>query len=107
MIKTALPAQYKILSQKWIFNGTRRDEESDLVAAPKNNFLELRSDGTYTLVLGQVNETGTWLYSEKVNALGLTANGTGKQWQIVSMAQDALILNMNTSKTEFVFSAAK
>lgn len=92
------------LMHKWKFEGTRLDpDDEDLYPAPANNYIDLRTDNTYTAIVGQVNETGTWFFDEQLKSIILTANGAGKQWEVAMVNSTTLELYMNAAKTGFVF----
>lgn len=104
MIKTKTITIPQSLIQKWTFAGTRVDPDDDeLRPAPKDNFLDLKADGTYEAAVGQIKETGNWMYAQETKTLNLTGNKGAKQWPVVLFDDTSLVLRMNTSKSEFVF----
>ncbi|MES2487759.1 MAG: lipocalin family protein [Bacteroidota bacterium] len=104
MIKAKAITVPQNLIQKWTFTGTRIDPDDDeLRPAPKDNFLDLKADGTYEAAVGQTKETGNWMYVQETKTINLTSNKATKQWPVVLFDDNNLVLRMNTSKSEFVF----
>ncbi|KOS05059.1 hypothetical protein AM493_02680 [Flavobacterium akiainvivens] len=93
------------IMHKWKFEGTRLDpDDEDLQPAPANNFIDFRPDNTYTVTVGQINETGFWYFDAKTNTIIATSASGAKQWKVVIANSNTLELHMNTAKTGFVFS---
>jgi len=102
--RTKIMSVPQVLIKKWTFAGTRVDPDDDeLRAGPKNSFLELRSDGTYTAVIGSVDESGNWMYAEETRTINLSNLTTAKEWPVVTFDESSLIIRMNTSIAEFIF----
>lgn len=99
------------LFKHWIFAGV---EEFGVVRPPdstaKNDFMEIKSDGTYILAKAEKKTTGNWAFNEKTSVLALYDLKTKKMisYTIKSMNEKEIVIEYQSAdlvRTKYHYSA--
>lgn len=106
MVRVKAEGNKLLLTNNWLLGSIRKPDD-DEVKVNDNSTVSFKPDGTYSVALGATKETGYWGYREAdgKKLLILNANGRAKYWPVISIDAKQLILSINSSGQEFIFTA--
>lgn len=106
MVQVAPAGNKLILANTWLLSSIRKPGYEEVKVNDKSA-VNFKPDGTYSIALGATKETGYWDYREidGKKVVVLNADGRVKYWPVISIDAKQLILSINSSGQEFIFTA--
>jgi hypothetical protein len=94
------------LAKNWLLDSIRKPDD-DAVKVNDKSSINFKPDGTYSVDLGATKENGHWDYREAdgKKLVVLNANNRAKYWPVISIDAKQLVLSINSSGQEFIFTA--
>lgn len=93
------------LALTWHLSGIASADGGEAAPIGKGNYLDLNPNGTYTMIMGNSKEEGTWSYNEAKKAITVTSKGNAKNWIVSAVTNTSLTLIMGSTGQRFVYTA--